>query len=144
MAIFWFCKRAHGPWHGEKGCATRTNEDSDFQSSEFIIILWSASERVKCVVLKMSKVAQSHFRRQRTEFKDSEIVQHVPKRWAIFLHFHLIFTLCKNNVQYFLDALCTLGTYKGQCGFQTSLSQNVSRILNSYVPKFCLIIWQFK
>ena len=31
---------------------------------------------------KATMAAQSHFRRQRTEFKDSEVVQHVPKRWA--------------------------------------------------------------
>ena len=39
--------------------------------------------------------------------------------------------------------LHAVSTYKGLRRLQTSLSQKLSRILNSHVPKFCLILWQF-
>ena len=38
----------------------------------------------------------------------------------------------------------SVSTYKEQHGFETSLNKKISRILNSHVPKFCLVIWQFQ
>ena len=51
---------------------------------------------------------------------------------------------CNKICPSYHQGLHSVTIYKGQHEFQTSLSQKILQNLNSCVPKFCLIFWQFQ